>query len=147
MREKIASEGMGGGRFEFELFGVYRSVVVDGSGDVQLVNSVSRRHSRALKLSCVGGTHLMISQHHHATIDLGALRRLRCSSCGQICLGAAMFLPRILRLSLSHCLSRSDDGRTRSYRRQNTKHHLCFPFSGVYSGRSSRQSTPHIIRK
>jgi hypothetical protein len=34
MWKEIASERMGGWWFEFEFFGVDRSVIVDGSGDV-----------------------------------------------------------------------------------------------------------------
>ncbi len=58
----------------------------------------------------------MVSQHHHASVDLRALRRVLDARCDEMRLLAAMLLFGVLVLPGADCFGGADDGGACCYR-------------------------------
>lgn len=97
VRQVVACEGVAGGFFEFQIV-FDGDVEVMGYLDIELKSECECLMIHLFFRGAVDA-HLVIFQHHHAAIDLRALRRVLHARCDEIRLLSAMLLFRVLILA------------------------------------------------
>ena len=90
----------------------------------------------------------MIFQHHHASIDLRALRRVLYARCDEIGLLSTVFLFCILILPLPDCFSGADDGGACCYCCQEAQDHDGFVLTSLKTViHQSKQISTDVLPK